>query len=70
VSSLLGLDVLLANSFAAGVTRSIGSGNGTSSFEFLVVVIVRFVQSRSRRLAPVGSVSGGPVGGHCDGVKC
>jgi hypothetical protein len=69
-SSLLGLDALLANSFAAGVTRSIGSGNGTSGLEFLVVVVFRFVlSSRSRSLAPVGCASGRPVGGHSDGVK-
>ena len=44
-SSLLGLDALLANSFAAGVTRSIVSGNGTSGLEFLIVVVFRFVLS-------------------------
>jgi len=38
-SSLLGLDALLADCFAAGVTRSIGSGNGTSGLEFLVVFV-------------------------------
>ena len=69
-SSLLGLDALLANSFAAGVTRSIGRGNGTSRFEFLVVVVVRIVMSsRSRSLAPVDSASGGPIGRDRDGVK-
>jgi len=67
VFSLLGLDALFTNSFAAGVRRSIGRGNGTSRFEFLVVRLI--MSSRSRSLAPVGSASGGPVGGDGDGVK-
>jgi hypothetical protein len=67
VSLLLGLDALFTNSFAAGVRRSIGRGNGTSRFEFLIVRLI--MSSRSRSLVPVGSTSGGPVGRDGDGVK-
>ena len=69
-SSLLGLDALLANSFAAGVTRSIVTGNGTSGLEFLIVVVFRFVlSSRSRIFAPMSCAGGRPIGGHSNRVE-
>ena len=71
-SSLLGLDALLADSFAARVTRSIASccGKGSSGLEFLIVIVIGLVLSGgSRRLAPVGGAGGRPVRGHSDGVE-
>jgi len=70
-SALLGLDALLANSFAARVTRGrvVVSSNG-SRFEFLVVVVIGIVVAPARPCTLVGSrASAGPIGGHSNRVE-
>lgn len=65
---LLGLNALLANSFAARVTRGrvVVSSNG-SRFELLVVVVIGIVVAPARP-SLVSGTGAGPVLWHSDGV--
>jgi len=68
-SSLLGLDALLADCFAARVTRRVVVGiNWASGLEFLIIFVIGLVVG-PRRLTLVRRARSGPVGRHRNGVE-
>jgi hypothetical protein len=67
-STLLGLDALLANSFAARVTRGrVVVSSNESRFKFLVVLVIGVVVAPARP-SLVSRARTGPVWWHSDGV--